>query len=120
QACLSRCIALASFFFQAEDGIRYPLVTGVQTCALPIFSVASKSAATFAGSAPASAASSATITPRRPAITRNPGPERAAASRSHGSEERRVGKAGRTRRSAGPVWKINAADGRAYLIGHVR
>src|SRR5207247_5442557 len=23
--------------FQAEDGIRYPLVTGVQTCALPIF-----------------------------------------------------------------------------------
>src|SRR5207247_7021850 len=22
--------------FQAEDGIRYPLVTGVQTCALPI------------------------------------------------------------------------------------
>src|SRR6266536_889495 len=26
------------FFFQAEDGIRDPLVTGVQTCALPIFS----------------------------------------------------------------------------------
>src|SRR6266542_2150947 len=25
------------FFFQAEDGIRVPLVTGVQTCALPIF-----------------------------------------------------------------------------------
>src|SRR6266849_7167496 len=25
-----------SFFFQAEDGIRDPLVTGVQTCALPI------------------------------------------------------------------------------------
>src|SRR6266536_5332672 len=24
------------FFFQAEDGIRSPLVTGVQTCALPI------------------------------------------------------------------------------------
>src|SRR5207244_3000436 len=29
----SRC---AAFFFQAEDGIRYDLVTGVQTCALPI------------------------------------------------------------------------------------
>src|SRR5438105_6902258 len=28
-----------SFFFQAEDGIRYPLVTGVQTCALPISAV---------------------------------------------------------------------------------
>src|SRR6266566_4612009 len=25
------------FFFQAEDGIRYYTVTGVQTCALPIF-----------------------------------------------------------------------------------
>src|SRR5438552_13011082 len=27
-----------SFFFQAEDGIRDDLVTGVQTCALPIYS----------------------------------------------------------------------------------
>src|SRR6266536_5606534 len=27
------------FFFQAEDGIRDPLVTGVQTCALPIYFV---------------------------------------------------------------------------------
>src|SRR6266536_3662260 len=27
------------FFFQADDGIRPPLVTGVQTCALPIYSV---------------------------------------------------------------------------------
>src|SRR5438034_1261560 len=26
----------AVFFFQAEDGIRYHCVTGVQTCALPI------------------------------------------------------------------------------------
>src|SRR5207245_7318150 len=26
-----------SFVFQAEDGIRYATVTGVQTCALPIF-----------------------------------------------------------------------------------
>src|SRR5207247_7013616 len=28
------------FFFQAEDGIRDPLVTGVQTCALPILAEA--------------------------------------------------------------------------------
>src|SRR5258708_17477461 len=28
------------FFFQAEDGIRDDLVTGVQTCALPILSAA--------------------------------------------------------------------------------
>src|SRR5207247_3641069 len=27
---------VVAFFFQAEDGIRDPLVTGVQTCALPI------------------------------------------------------------------------------------
>src|SRR5205823_9707608 len=27
------------FFFQAEDGIRDKLVTGVQTCALPIYAV---------------------------------------------------------------------------------
>src|SRR5207247_4469115 len=27
-------------FFQAEDGIRAPLVTGVQTCALPISAIA--------------------------------------------------------------------------------
>src|SRR5947208_13753861 len=31
----SRCICKI-FFFQAEDGIRGDLVTGVQTCALPI------------------------------------------------------------------------------------
>src|ERR1041384_4942986 len=44
QHCLSRkrtdcCSARSSwmfFFFQAEDGIRDKLVTGVQTCALPI------------------------------------------------------------------------------------
>src|SRR5256885_12074583 len=30
---------LAFFFFQAEDGIRDYKVTGVQTCALPIFMV---------------------------------------------------------------------------------
>src|SRR3989441_6393868 len=31
--CLAACFF---FFFQAEDGIRDKLVTGVQTCALPI------------------------------------------------------------------------------------
>src|SRR5687767_15326592 len=30
--------SIFSFFFQAEDGIRDKLVTGVQTCALPILS----------------------------------------------------------------------------------
>src|SRR2546426_3223602 len=32
-----RVLRLAVFFFQAEDGIRDYKVTGVQTCALPIF-----------------------------------------------------------------------------------
>src|SRR5205823_11933334 len=32
------CIFCFFFFFQAEDGIRDKLVTGVQTCALPISS----------------------------------------------------------------------------------
>ena len=31
------CVFLCFFFFQAEDGIRDRLVTGVQTCALPIY-----------------------------------------------------------------------------------
>src|SRR5690606_39842813 len=33
----SSLLLLISFFFQAEDGIRDFHVTGVQTCALPIF-----------------------------------------------------------------------------------
>src|SRR2546430_5943154 len=32
-----RCCSLFFFFFQAEDGIRDLTVTGVQTCALPIY-----------------------------------------------------------------------------------
>ena len=32
-----KLVRFSFFFFQAEDGIRYDLVTGVQTCALPIY-----------------------------------------------------------------------------------
>src|SRR2546430_13980056 len=35
----SRCTMVFFFFFQAEDGIRDLTVTGVQTCALPIYPV---------------------------------------------------------------------------------
>src|SRR5258708_29927109 len=42
-------IGVFFFFFQAEDGIRDDLVTGVQTCALPI-------SAAYASGIPASAA----------------------------------------------------------------
>src|SRR5947208_479959 len=44
-ACIPVCCSVVGiwcvffFFFQAEDGIRDDLVTGVQTCALPIFGV---------------------------------------------------------------------------------
>src|SRR5260370_2741328 len=34
---VSKFAAMIFFFFQAEDGIRDSSVTGVQTCALPIF-----------------------------------------------------------------------------------
>src|SRR5438552_14854771 len=34
--CFIFCCFFFFFFFQAEDGIRDDLVTGVQTCALPI------------------------------------------------------------------------------------
>src|SRR5205823_10297630 len=66
------------FFFQAEDGIRDKLVTGVQTCALPISTRCAPcraSAASIAGRICAAAA----------------------ASRRLRSEERRVGKEGRSR-----------------------
>ena len=35
-------VFLLFFFFQAEDGIRDHCVTGVQTCALPIFCLGSE------------------------------------------------------------------------------
>src|SRR5205823_7281679 len=44
---ISRFYLGAFFFFQAEDGIRDKLVTGVQTCALPI-SICSKQPAAWA------------------------------------------------------------------------
>src|SRR5207247_2831694 len=66
------------FFFQAEDGIRDPLVTGVQTCALPI-----------SGAAPSPSA------PRRPRAGRSPPPP--------SGRRRRTGRA-RARR---PSWCRN-------------
>src|SRR5699024_12055173 len=41
---------LFAFFFQAEDGIRDRNVTGVQTCALPIFNVGNKATSNCAAS----------------------------------------------------------------------
>src|SRR2546425_3330248 len=50
---------MAFFFFQAEDGIRDKLVTGVQTCALPIST--GNSVFLFLRRARASAAEQATL-----------------------------------------------------------
>src|SRR2546421_5212150 len=89
------------FFFQAEDGIRDLIVTGVQTCALPISTrrcsytccarrsptmTGRSRCATRAGRAPA------------PSCRTSPGRYRSAGGRSSGrSEERRVGKECRSR-----------------------
>src|SRR5205823_11016962 len=92
------------FFFQAEDGIRDKLVTGVQTCALPI-SCSRASPSLTTGSARRGWARRATRkrrTPSSPAATCSPS---AAARTRRGpatwrSEERRVGKEGRARGAA--------------------
>src|SRR5204862_2875794 len=78
-------IALAgdgTFFFQAEDGIRVLYVTGVQTCALPIFYISFAFALLAFG--------------------QEGGPkERVRFLDGKRSEERRVGKEGRAGRPVG-------------------
>src|SRR5258708_6513542 len=54
------CNCVMFFFFQAEDGIRDDLVTGVQTCALPICSTAS-SASTWGPSPTAATPTRSTL-----------------------------------------------------------
>src|SRR5206468_8704132 len=75
------------FFFQAEDGIRDLIVTGVQTCALPIWSDG-----TPGGN---------TTTPPTPPMTEVPEPTPVPTSSAFAnvkrSEERRVGKECRSR-----------------------
>src|SRR3712207_7164281 len=91
------------FFFQAEDGIRDIGVTGVQTCALPIFVVERREAAAVAvlrrvGSDqaleerdPARAGDAAAVEARLVAGDRD------VDQRQERSEERRVGKECRSR-----------------------
>src|SRR5687767_15784488 len=76
------CNSFFFFFFQAEDGIRDKLVTGVQTCALPICRPIPPASRILARAQPGPDARS--VSPRGvPAVIR--------------SEERRVGKEGRSR-----------------------
>src|SRR2546430_7613754 len=94
-----RCIFV--FFFQAEDGIRDLTVTGVQTCALPIFGlVVAERLLAREPTAPVGV-----LTPARAALVSGANLARWAAALQLGtvvrlgrrSEERRVGKECRSR-----------------------
>src|SRR2546430_11198680 len=90
------------FFFQAEDGIRVLTVTGVQTCALPIFGSGEEThttappASTITASS-AKASASLRREERRPTFFTNASPAEAVTRYRVRSEERRGGKEGRTR-----------------------
>src|SRR5207244_10015579 len=97
------------FFFQAEDGIRVDLVTGVQTCALPISRSSSAACAATAAwplSGGATFGSDPFVAPWRSALRRRADDpvvaDRAGRVGRGGlrSEERRVGKECRARGSA--------------------
>src|SRR5205823_3672524 len=61
---------LCVFFFQAEDGIRDKLVTGVQTCALPISPMSERSGGIIGAALLAALASAATWAAAPAALTR--------------------------------------------------
>src|SRR5205823_11594958 len=81
-------VGCAFFFFQAEDGIRDKLVTGVQTCALPILQ---QTAAVILGVTAPRITAAVSCTASR--LSR----KRLASPCQSRSEERRVGKECRSR-----------------------
>src|SRR2546425_1563308 len=87
--------SLVFFFFQAEDGIRDKLVTGVQTCALPISGVNWR-IVWCVSSVSQSVPSGPIVIPCGRRKTPSPHDRRKFPSRSR-SEERRVGKECRSR-----------------------
>src|SRR5687767_16026658 len=83
------CLCFFFFFFQAEDGIRDKLVTGVQTCALPI----SEHLVVEAAEALIGVGLHAELVPQGLGIKRPALDEGGVAAEAHErSEERRVGK----------------------------
>src|SRR5206468_9578767 len=96
---------LIFFFFQAEDGIRDLIVTGVQTCALPISAMTTTLVAMvrFALNIPRRARPCAKHTANAASDRAAPKPKAGAWVPATNpwakprSEERRVGKEGRTR-----------------------
>src|SRR5437868_14352178 len=107
-------MAHVCFFFQAEDGIRDRIVTGVQTCALPI-------------SAPAEVAAAWNPCPWLPGSSyfswrwRSLSGRSKSASRTR-SEERRVGKERRTQGGAAQERKtaLDARGARRSALPAVR
>src|SRR5256885_3401480 len=69
--------ALFFFFFQAEDGIRDYKVTGVQTCALPIYAPLPPGQADIADGLRCGAADAVEGSPRRGRLRRSRRPPRA-------------------------------------------
>src|SRR2546428_13114839 len=94
------------FFFQAEDGIRDLIVTGVQTCALPI-SVCATSPARSTTMPP----EGGIVVERAGDVAQTGGEVRphVLVDRLGRSEERRVGEEGRSRWSPHPLKKKNDA-----------
>src|SRR5207247_7854170 len=93
---VSICLVPYILFFQAEDGIRYPLVTGVQTCALPISPAPRQRSAGTRRSCRGRARCASHSRARRTAAHRR---------RRARSEERRVGKESRALGAPDPTKK---------------
>src|SRR2546421_3009610 len=93
-------VLLFFFFFQAEDGIRDLIVTGVQTCALPISSPRQRPTPHGWESAPVQqpelARAGSAVQSSRPAWAVRLRPPAGRRRRTR-SEERRVGEEGRSR-----------------------
>src|SRR5688572_31306601 len=89
KGCVMLFLIAMYFFFQAEDGIRDLTVTGVQTCALPIYSARAR-ARSSPGGMPSRVRKP--LTPEARAFRGVP-----ASSTNTRSEERRVGKECRSR-----------------------
>src|SRR5260370_22938774 len=87
-------LVLFFFFFQAEDGIRYSSVTGVQTCALPIF----RDLGSRAGDAPSRPEPESVPVAEPVPVPAGASPAREPRSRT---PRRRRGRGGRDRKSGG-------------------
>src|SRR5437879_8018489 len=87
--CRLSVVLFLFFFFQAEDGIRDTSVTGVQTCALPIFALVAVGRHQPQGEFTDGATSCGLVEFRQKSMQHAGEPAR--------SEERRVGKECRSR-----------------------